>query len=311
MHREVISAARRAASLFIIIIFGSYIIIAQSEISGDWTAKASEKSPDKIQLSFSRRNGDKGKYQNGSSFNYSELQGLSREQTIGGEVRFSIVRDAGTIECEGSFQDGKGSGTFRFIPNASFVSAMQSRGFDFLRKELIEEFYKDASKNRQQDATEDRLLAAALLNVTVAHADDLRSANFDNLDVGDLFKAAIFKIDGKYMSEMKATGFPNLKMEDLVKARIFKIDAEYVRQIKDMGFGVTDFENLVKYRIFKVTPEYLSELRAEGLTDLEPEQVVKLRIFKIDAAYVREARSQDPNISVEKIVEKKIGVWGR
>lgn len=302
MHKELFIAARRAALVFSIIIFGSYIIIAQSEITGDWTAKASEKAPDKIHISFSRRSSENGKNQNGSSFSYSDLQGLTREQTAGGGVRFSIVRDAGTIECEGNFQSGKGSGTFRFTPNASFVSAMQSRGFDFT---------KSSSKNSYQDTTEERLLAAAMLNVTVALADDLRSANFDDLEVGDLFKAAIFKIDGKFMSEMKATGFPNLKMEDLVKARIFKIDAEYVRQIKDMGFGVTDFENLVKYRIFKVTPEYLNELRAEGLTDLEPEQVVKLRIFKIDAAYVRDARSQDPNISVEKIVEKKIGVWGK
>lgn len=302
MHREVIIAARRAAAVLSIIIFGSYIIIAQAELTGDWTAKASEKSPDKLQLSFSRRTSENGKNQNGSSFSYSDLQGLTREQTAGGGVRFSIVRDAGTIECEGSFQAGKGSGTFRFIPNSSFVSAMQSRGFDFT---------KSTSKNSYQDTTEERLLTAAMLNVTVALADDLRSANFDDLDVGDLFKAAIFKIDGKFMAEMKATGFPNLKMEDLVKARIFKIDAEYVRQIKDMGFGVTDFENLVKYRIFKVTPEYLGELRAEGLTDLEPEQVVQLRIFKVDAAYVRDARAQDPNISVEKIVQKKIGVWGK
>ena len=110
---------------------------------------------------------------------------------------------------------------------------------------------------------------------------------------------------------MAATGFPNLTMEDLVKARIFKIDAQFVRNIKDMGFGADNFEHLVKYSIFKVTPEYLSELKNEGLSGLTAEEVVKLRIFKVDAAFVRAARADDPNISVEKIVQKKIGVWDK
>jgi len=75
-----------------------------------------------------------------------------------------------------------------------------------------------------------------------------------------------------------------------------------------MGFGTDSFENLVKFSIFKVTPEFLSELKAEGLTDLNSEDVVKLRIFKIDAAYVREARASEPNITVEQLVQKRIGV---
>lgn len=299
MHKNITRSARALALFFGIFIFGSYIIVAQSPITGDWKARAKDESSDKIHISFSRTTERGGKNQNGSSYSYSELQGLSRAQTENGDVRFSLVREAGTIECEGTFLDGKGSGTFRFVPNSSFISAMQSRGFDFMK----------SSSSKHETSPEERLMAAAMLNVTVALADDLRSANFDNLDVDDLFKAAIFKIDGKFMAEMKATGFPNLTMEDLVKARIFKIDAEYVRQIKDMGFGVENFENLVKYRIFKVTPEYLSELRSEGLTDLEPEQVVQLRIFKVDAAFVRQARAENPSITVDKIVQKKIGVW--
>lgn len=301
MHKNILKSARGLATLFAIFIFGSYIIVAQATITGEWKARTKEESTDKIYLSFSRTTEKGGKNQNGNSYYYSDLQGLSSSQTMNGDVRFSLVREAGTIECEGTFIDGKGSGTFRFVPSSTFVSAMQSRGFDFMK----------ATGKKHESSPEERLFAAATLNVTTALADDLRTANFENLDVDDLFKAAIFKIDGKFMSEMKATGFPNLKMEDLVKARIFKIDADYVREIKDMGFGATDFENLVKYRIFKVTPEYLSELRTEGLIDLQPEQVVQLRIFKVDAAFVRDARAKDPNISVEKIVQKKIGVWTR
>src|SRR5919206_55041 len=98
-----------------------------------WTALVSSEDDHKIQLNLEeRRNKDGGRHQHGQSYDFSELQGLTREQTLsGGPVNFSLVREAGKIDFEGSFQNGKGSGTFRFTGNAAFVSAMKSRGYDF------------------------------------------------------------------------------------------------------------------------------------------------------------------------------------
>jgi hypothetical protein len=300
----------RKSSLFgvlnlslIIFVLGSYVIVAQSAVSGEWTANTNtkEEKADKIHISFERRHQNGGKSQNGTSYSYSELEGLSREQAQNGKVSFRLVREAGIIECEGSFTNGRGAGTFRFVANKTFVDAMKARGFDFEKQ----------SSSKSHDSPEERLFAAATLNVTTALADDLKSANFGDLDVGDLFKAAIFKIDGKFMAEMKATGFPDLGMEDLVKARIFKIDAEYVRQVKDMGFAEQGFEGLVKFRIFKVTPEFLNELKTFGFDKLSSEDIVKCRIFKIDGEFIRQAKAEEPNISVEEMVQMKIGVRRR
>lgn len=296
----------------IIFVIGSYVIVAQSVVTGTWTANTKfdkenkterenrpDKDPNRIHINFERVT-ERGKNQNGTVFEFGDLQGLSRAQTQNGRVSFSLVREAGTIECEGTFTDGKGSGTFRFTPSTSFMDAMRSRGFDF-----------EKSTSKHSDNAGDRLFSAAMVNVTTALADDLRSANFGELDVDDLFKAAIFKIDGKFMAEMKATGFPNLGMEDLVKARIFKIDADYVRQVHEMGFANESFEGLVKFRIFKVTPEFLGQLRTDGFTDLSSEDIVKFRIFNIDSAFIREARTSEPNITVEQLVQRKIGVRRR
>ena len=293
-------AVRLSSFAFIIFVIGSYVIVAQNTVTGDWKADPKDESPDKIQLSFEMRTEKGGRNQHGSSFSYSDLQGLSRDQTQNGRVSFSLVREAGTIQCEGSFVNGKGSGTFRFTPNYAFADAMKARGFDFGKP----------SKNGSADL-EMRLFTATTLNVTTAFADDLRSANFGTLDVDDLFKAVIFKITPQFMSEMKATGFQNLGMEELVKARIFKIDADYVRQVHDMGFASEDFEALVKFRIFKVTPEFLNEIKAEGLSNISSEDIVKFRIFNIDPQFIREARASEPNITVEELVQMKIGVRRR
>lgn len=284
----------------IVFVLGSYIIVAQNAVTGEWKASTQKEKGDKIHLSFERRTENGHRNQNGSSFAYDELQGLTRDQTQNGRVSFRLVREAGTIECEGTFTDGKGSGTFTFIPSTAFVDAMRSRGFDFAK-----------FSEKGHGTLEDRLFTAATVNVTTALADGLLSADFGPLDVDDLFKAAIFKITPEFMAEMKATGFPNLGMEELVKARIFKIDPQYVREVREMGYDNTDFENMVKFRIFKVTPDFLSELKTVGFADLSSEDVVKFRIFKIDSDFIREARADEPSITVEQLVQRRIGVRRR
>lgn len=272
--------------------------VAQSTMTGEWTANVG-KDDKKIHLSMERRSKNH-RNQMGQSYEFSELQGLSREQAVnGGPVNFSIVREAGRIDLEGSFQNGKGSGTFRFTPNAGFISAMKSRGFDF-------------EDNGDDDGDrENRLFSATALNVTTALADDLVAAGFDKLRTEDLFKAAIFKVNSTFAREMKASGFANLGMEELVKARIFKIDAEFVKQVSQMGFDKEPFESLVKMQIFKVTPEFITEMRGEGLNDLAIEDLVKLRIFKIDTDFIRAARVDGVPIEVERLVQRKIGVARR
>ncbi|MDQ6787037.1 MAG: hypothetical protein M3033_09540 [Acidobacteriota bacterium] len=291
-----------AGLAFIVLVVGSYVIVAQTTVTGDWKATLNSQKDGKIQLSFERRTDKGGRNQMGQSFDFADLQGLSREQASGsGTVKFSLVREAGTIDCEGSFANGKGAGTFRFTANPNFITAMKSRGFDF----------EKPAKYGDDSEPENRLFAAATLNVTTALADDLLSANFGKLDTEDLFKAAIFKVDSKFMQEMKASGFPNLSMEDLVKARIFKIDAEYVRGLGAIGFDKEPFESLVKMRIFKITPEFVNEVRSEGLSNLSVEELVKMKIFNINSEFIRQARADGVPLEVEKLVQRRIGVWGK
>lgn len=268
---------------------------AQNTVTGEW--KASVNKEGKLQLNLERRSEKGGRNQHGHTYDFSEFQGLSREQALsGGAVRFSLVREAGRIDCEGTFQEGRGSGTFQFTGNQSFVSAMKSRGFDF-----------ETNRRNYDGETDDRLFAATTLNVTTALADDLTSV-FGKLTVDDLFKAAIFKVDSQFAREMKASGFENLGMEELVKARIFKIDAAFVREVSQMGFEKEPFESLVKMQIFKVTPEFIAEVRGEGLTNLQIEELVKLRIFKIDAQFIRDAKAEGIPLEVERLVKRRIGV---
>ena len=86
-------------------VVGSRPVEAQSTTSGEWTASV-QKDGAKINLNFERRSERGGRHQHGQTYDFTELQGLSREQAQGGgPVRFSLVREAGRIDCEGTFQD--------------------------------------------------------------------------------------------------------------------------------------------------------------------------------------------------------------
>src|SRR5215208_3656979 len=123
--------------------------LAQDTLTGTWTASVGDKYADKkhgrkyeksgesdaedkiekrdgLHLSLERRTERGGRNQMGQTFDFSELQGLTREQAQGsGPVKFALAREAGRVEMEGSFQNGRGSGTFTFTPDRGFVSAMK------------------------------------------------------------------------------------------------------------------------------------------------------------------------------------------
>lgn len=311
---------------FLVFVVGCNAAAAQTEVTGDWNASlsgdksnsmrrhksdepdtfedeqesAAQTKGDRIYLNFERGTARNHRNQIGQSYLFSELQGLTREQVeSGGAVKFSLVREAGTIACEGTFQDRKGIGTFHFTANQSFISGMKSRGFDFEKN--------DKTWGDERDS-ENKLFSAAALNVTTALADDLLAVGLGKLNVDDLFKAAIFKIDSKFAREMKASGFPNLGMEELVKARIFKIDAQFVTQVMQLGFANQSFEELVKMRIFKVTPEFIASVRSEGIANPSVEELVKMKIFKIDSDFIRKAKADGVPLEVERLVERRIGV---
>ncbi|HEY0380028.1 MAG TPA: hypothetical protein VGC87_24150 [Pyrinomonadaceae bacterium] len=258
--------------------------------SGTWTAEVKkENADDRVQFSFSRRS-DGSNSMHGSDYAVSDFQGLTRGQVRAATntpVNFKLVREAGTLECEGSFSNGRGAGSWRLVPSQAFRSGMSSRGYDL---------------------TDEQMFTATMIDVRTGFVDDLKAIGFDHLDFEDVVKAVIFKITPQFAAEMKSIGFENLDLEELVKARIFKIDAAFAREVREMGFDDgQSMEQLVKLRIFKVTPGFLKEIKGEGLTLDSVEDAVKLRIFKVDADFIRRARaSGHTDLNVEELVRLRI-----
>ena len=91
--------------LFIIIVIGKIVIVAQAPISGTWTANSRDEKDGKINLNLELRRSGNGRHQVGQTYDYTDLQGLSANPN--GKVIFRLVREAGTIQCDGEFVNGR------------------------------------------------------------------------------------------------------------------------------------------------------------------------------------------------------------
>src|SRR5436190_3625399 len=303
-----------SAVLFVLFIFGSAITgsTQRAPLTGDWRIEFTPRDPDQVQLTMTR-----GRQHNwGNGIKISEVQGLSRDYaTAAANVTLRIVRDAGTFELTGSFRDGQGSGRFTLTPDESFFSALAARGYTNLTEDQVFSAAISGMKISSIDElkgagydhpTFDNLIEATLFKITAASIADLRDAGFDHLPFNKLVEASIFKVDSNFVREVQGMGFSNLQFQKLIELRVHKITPDYLNEIRQLGFSDLPLDKVVELKIFKVTPEFVNEIRAAGFASVTPQELVNLRIFKIDSDYARRARSQDPNITVEKMVEQRI-----
>src|ERR1044072_1169267 len=189
---------------------------AGSVIDGQWFAEVSTKKPGKMYFSFQRRvdqGGDHYNMMSSRDMPLGEFQGLPADLLSASKtsVNFSIVREAGTFQCEGVFNEGKGVGFWTLTPSAKFISAMRERGYDNL--------------------TEQNLLSAAMNNITAKFSDDLKSAGYGGLTFEQLRRAVTHDLSPQYIRELRSAGYENLTIEELVRARNHDIDTAYLREV--------------------------------------------------------------------------------
>jgi aerobic-type carbon monoxide dehydrogenase small subunit (CoxS/CutS family) len=129
---------------------------------------------DQVHLTLHRSVGKFGNSTNSSAYPVNQLRGLARpqmESQQGSVVKFEIVRDAGTLVCEGYFKRGNGAGSFTFSPSPNFASEMQKLGYERL--------------------TLEKQFSMASHDVSLAYVRDLRSMNLAPASADDLSRARV------------------------------------------------------------------------------------------------------------------------
>lgn len=205
------------------VLIGAMILLspaaAQAQsVSGTWTTRlwTSERAGvEMVQLQMDIDRSGRGRWNMGTSVALAALRGLSREQAAGSasDVRFEMVREAGTVAFTGNIRDGRGSGTFSFTASPEYAQRMAALGFS--------------------DLDSPELFSCAIHDVTTAYVGELRDLGYRDLDEDELMSFAIHGVQPQFIRDLNALGYEDIDADELVTMRIHGITPEWVRGIRE------------------------------------------------------------------------------
>jgi hypothetical protein len=248
--------------------------VAQIPDRVEWTISPSGRDgePGQVQLTIEYRSENgRGRNMWSNTTDLADLAGLSAQQLAGeGPVRFSMVREAGRFDCEGTARQGRGTGDCSFTPDAAFSAALARRGI--------------GTPSRQQS------YSLTLARVGAALLDVLDRNGYQRPDIDGLVSAGIHRVDAGYIAAMAAAGYRVGEVGGLVRMRIHRVTPEFVGALAAAGYRPSA-EMAVRLRIHGATPDYIRELAAAGGTGFEADDLISLRIHRVTPEFIRELRS--------------------
>lgn len=302
---------------------------AQERFEGQWLVEFQPDEQGRVQLTLSyqesreRKDGSKGYSNWNNSFRIEpqKLDGLSREQAMsssGTNVRFQLRRDAGALECEGWFREGKGSGHYRFVPNANFASELRGRGIsgEPTTRQLFRMALADAGlalvdelkAQGYETPTFDQLIKMGDHGVRLDYVRGLREYGYKFGTVEALVKMRDHGVTPVFIKEMRDYGFKSLTAEQLLKARDHGVTGSFINELEAAGYASAgdSLEGLIRLRDHGVSGSFIREVREEGYTNLPLEQLVRMRDHGVSVSFIKELKELGyANLSVEQLVRLK------
>lgn len=241
----------------------------------------------------------------------SQLRGLSATDLNGtGMKSFSIVEDAGDLRAQGSFQSGRGGGTWTFVPNAAFASALQQRGAgtpsEKQQFQLAMGGFKIATLDTLlhsgfQRPSVDDLVRMTEHAVSSDYVDAMKGLRFSPKTVGELVRLRDHGVSARYAADMLRRA-PQLTAEDLVDLRDHGVSTEYMQALAQAGYGNIAPSEAEKLMDHGVSRNYLAGLQRLGYHPA-PDDLVRLADHGVSVAFIERMRGHGyKSLSVDDLI---------
>ncbi len=279
---------------------------------GDWTITKSDE-PGKVEFSLiQHHHGGTSSHQ--SDWPASSFQGVDFSKAGRQDVRFTITRDAGKIECDGFLSDGEGAGIFHFQMDANYPRQMQSLGFSvdeekqfaMAVQDVSLEFARQMKSENLTGLDTDKLIAFRIFGVDKAFIDALRA---EGLKISDADKLVAFRIHGVSAQMVRSLYQAGYQPDEdtLIAMRIHGASPEWMAQLKQRGYDHIDLEKLIAFRIHGVSPEFIQKLQGLGYSHPDPDELIAMRIHNVTPEYIAGMRSRGmKDLSIDRLVSMKI-----
>jgi hypothetical protein len=276
-----VSAALITAALVLAIASAAH---AESTLGGTWSVQST--ASDATNVQFGVRYDTNHDHSDWSrDVPLSALAGLTRDQlqAASGNVRFDVVRDAGTLHCSGTAARGSAGGTFSFSPSVGFSDALAARGI-----------------SRPDDGQQLRM---AMANATITFIDMLRRNSSTITTADEIIRVLNHGVDERYVTGLASLGYRNLGADDLVRLRDHGVTLDFVQGVQALGYRPTPDE-LVRLRDHGVTVAYISGLQGLGYRP-SADDLVRLADHGVTVEFARHVHDRGYNATVEQLIRMR------
>jgi hypothetical protein len=282
--------------------------VAGEATSGKWAMHRSD-TPGMVQFSIQSSRGAQ-RFASISDWPTRDFSGLDLAQ----DTQFTLTRDAGKFEFEGTLRDSAGAGSFQFSPDPRYAKEMKALGFGgvegkqihFAMHDVSLDFAGEMKNANLQDLDTDKLLAFRIHGVSRKFIEELQAAGHNERDSDHLIAFRIHAVTPEMVQRVRAAGYtPDSKT--LIAMRIHGATPEYLDDFKQRGYEGVSLDQLVAFRIHNVTPDLIDELQKLGFERPQPEQLVNLRIHGVTPEYIGQLQRRGvKNLTIDKLVAMKI-----
>lgn len=238
------------------------------QFSGTWSITPGDKAGE-VHLRMDYRRADANgneEWDESSDVPLSQLRGLSAADLNGNGARtFSMARDAGDFSAQGSFNGGRGGGTWTFVPNRGFASELRKRG-------------AGTPNDKQQ-------FQLAMGGFKIATLATLLQSGFQRPNVDDLVRLTEHGVNNEYVGAMKGLRFSPKTVEELVRLRDHGVSPAYAADMLQRAPRLTA-EDLIELRDHGVSTEYMQALAQGGYGNVSPSDAERMMDHGVSRSYL-------------------------
>ena len=285
--------------------------------SGDWRLDPRSGEPGSVQLELHREwsNGTShGNSTNSFDVRRENLPGIQGDDWTAGNanVRFDLVRDAGTLHFDGTMRHGRGMGDFTFEPDSRFQDELERAGFrdiepeDMMRLALhdIDRSWVRGFDGRHM--TLDDLVRFKVHDVSPAFVKTMAAGGYRDLSGDDLVRLKVHQVDPEFVRQLGQLGYDRPSADDLVRLKVHGVDADYIRDLLSLASPKPTVDDMIRLHVHGVEAAYVRDMRDVGYDRLAADDLVRLKVHGVTPALARRAKSRFRDVSVDDLIRLKV-----
>ena len=279
--------------------FLAAVLLAFISVSSACTAQSAEwihftlepKSSVAGEIQASFRSGAREHEENNWStgFRPSDLVGLDVAGFRGAgsrPLRFSVIREAGRVDCSGHGGESYAAGYCSFTADPTFTQLLESRGIG--------------------RPTQEQAFGLMAVNARRELIDAVAAAHYPTPSIDNLMALSALNVTAGYISEMARAGYRPQTINSLVEFKALGITPEWIAGFVRIGYGGLPADQLMQLKALNITPEYIASFDRIGYRHLPVDQLVQLKAMNITPEFVQRIEAVDSSLPpVDKLVQLK------